>query len=49
MPEFNPGPIRVGFVVYEVAVILVRLLRVSSVTFIPPMLHTHASICQRGL
>jgi len=47
-PGFNPRPIRVGFVVYEVTVILVRLLRLSSVTVIPPTLHTHASICQRG-
>ena len=44
-PGFNPRPVRVGFVVYEVAVILIRLLRLSSVTAIPPMLHTHSSIC----
>ena len=42
---FDPGPVRVGFIVYKVA--LERgfplVIRFSAVSAIPPMLHTRSS------
>ena len=40
-PGFDPGSVLVGFVVDKVALgqVFLRLLRFSSVTFIPPVLH----------
>jgi hypothetical protein len=46
-PGLNPRPDRVGFVVDEVAFVLVRSVRLSSVTVIPLMFHSHASIYYR--
>jgi hypothetical protein len=43
----NSGPVHLGFVVVEVTVgqFSIPILRSSSVSIIPPMLHTRAFIC----
>jgi hypothetical protein len=40
-PEFDPGLVHVGFMVYKVALgqVSPRVLRFSPVSFIPPVLH----------
>jgi len=43
--RFDPGPVRVGFIVCKVAQgqSFLLVIRLSAVSTIPPVLHTHSS------